>query len=128
MARTNIQDVITRPKIDITNQKVGKSRQVSYNINGESDVKSKTKFLDSESCATEITSGKTKIYKVKTKNGGYLFNPLEVSFNYGLDRLDKLKSQPMFRFTEVNEQAFRNYVQFLQKRHDALLRAAQREI
>jgi hypothetical protein len=117
---------ITRPKDGVVAERA-QPKQINYNANGESDIKRKNKFTDSETCALEITVGRQKIYKVKSKRGGAFFNPLRVSFDYGLDKVDKVKNQPMFKFREVNEVAFKNYVRFLDKRHDTLLKTAERE-
>lgn len=126
--RVNASDLsccITRPKN--AEERPAVDSVVRYNVNGESDESKKTKLSDDKACATKITVGKNTIYKIKTKRGGKLFNPLLSGYGYGLDVPDKTSNRQMFQYREVNQRAFENYIKFLESKYDSYLLAAERE-
>lgn len=122
----DMEAAITRPKTG--DAPVAVNSVVRYNVKGESDENRKTKFSDEQSCATKISVGKNFIYKIKTKRGGKLFNPLQAGYGYGLDIPDKTSNRQMFQYREVTGRSFENYIKFLTTKYDSYLLAAEREV
>lgn len=88
----------------------------------------KGKILDdNEACAVEVTTGRQKVYKVKSRRGGDFYNPLHSGMVYGLHIQDRVNGGLMFKFREVNQRAFECYVKFLQTKYDSFLNMAERE-
>ncbi len=128
--RIRIQDAldsIVHPKP--LEQEISTSTKIiRYNQNGKSDLDRKKKFNDKETCAVQIISGQNKIFKVKAKRGGSLFNPFKTSPTYNLDIPDKTSNNLMFQLKEVNSKAFESYINFLTSGYDSHLFMAEREI
>lgn len=101
---------------------------IKYDSSGKNDKDKKNKISDEDACALSISAGKNKIFKIKRKRGGQLFNPLNVGMLYSLSTIDRLTNEPMFTFQEVSEKAFNIYIEFLNARHESLLLLAEREL
>lgn len=98
---------------------------VRFNSKGRSDANSEHKFSEVEACAQQTNVGRNQIYKVKSRRGGKLFNPLVGGSN--IAAVDKTSNNPMYQFREVNQQAFDAYVKFLKTGYDSYLLNAERE-
>ncbi len=101
---------------------------VRYDTEGKNDKAKKKKLTDQEACALQLTAGKNKIYKIKAKRGNELFNPQRIGMLYSLDMMDRITNDAMFKFKEVTEKAFQNYVSFLQTKQESLLNMAERDV
>lgn len=115
-----------KPTKQVKNDSVGIVRFDKY---GKSDEGQKKKLNDNVTCASMTssgTNGRNRIYRIKSQRGGKFYNPLKDGQHYGLDLQDRTSNDSMFVLREVNENAFRNYIKFLQTRYDSYLSAAER--
>lgn len=117
----DILDSITRP---ISKEKISDASPVSnarYNKKGEID----NKLNDTETVAIkQVLRNKNTSCKVKCRRGGRFFNPLE---SFDIKQKDKTTNENMFKFRDVSEKSFNNYVKFLQTGYDSLLVQSERE-
>lgn len=82
---------------------------------------------DSLACAEVITIDKKTIYKLKAERNGKLFNPLNKTQFYSLGATNRSTQSPLFKFKEVNESGFRDYLSFLQTKQDSFFNLAERK-
>lgn len=104
--------------------------QIKYNINGISDKFLDNKLPETESVAMLFEGTTGLVYKVKMDKSGHIYNPINdgSSFDYGLNKTDKVTKGPKFVYREVNKKTFDLYIKFLQTRYDSWLLAAEREL
>lgn len=99
---------------------------IRYDFRGRNDSGSVKKMQERDACAQVSTNGRNSIYKIKSRRGGKLYNPL-VNGRDDLGSTDKTSNNSKFQFREVNKQAFEAYVKFLQTGYDSHLLSAERE-
>lgn len=82
---------------------------------------------DNLACASVITIDKKTIYKLKAERNGKLFNPLNKTQFYSLASKNRTTQAPLFKFKEVNESGFRDYLNFLLTKQDSFFHLAERK-
>jgi len=130
---TNKKNLTTRNFIDsisviCPNKKQDASSYIRYDKNGKSDLNSKSKLSDDQSCALESISGSRKIFKIKMKKDGSLYDPTKESNSYILDGKNRFDKSDTFVYRSVGEKKFQTYIKFLQTKNNALLLVAEREL
>jgi hypothetical protein len=122
LRQSDLSGAITNPKGETDNRKY-KKQTLYYDVAGSVNGSIK----DDGAAAIETHIGPQRIYKVKTKRGGKLYNPL-TDGKGGLATIDRTSGNTKFDFKEVNAQAFNSYIKFLQTGYDSYLLAAEREV
>lgn len=120
--RITLTDAICHPK-DTVGAKEPVMVTTFYNKNGLVDPKLTT------DTATAVSSSfkNNNTFKVKILKTGEFFNPLKIDRWYDIGKQDKTTNEPLFKMKTVSEKSFKNYIKFLQEKHDSLLILAQRE-
>lgn len=101
-----------------------KSIVVGYSVNAE-EVDP-----DSEECfakKSNMTNGRTAYY-VKTNAKHEIYDPYNLEHTSALERIARRTGNPAYSFTEINEDGFNYYVQYLKNNGKALYRRASREL
>ena len=98
------------------------SISTKYNAKGKQDPN----VTDILCPAIEVRIDRKITYKVKMDSGNHLFDPKNISFGYGLDKVDRHTKLPLFKFRQVNESCFKTYLNYLSKGNVSLLNEAER--
>lgn len=122
---SDLASAITQPKGTYLSNK-GLVEVIRYDFRGRDDQHHKNKISEEQACAQKTIADRNFIYKIKSRRGGKLYNPL-VNGRDGLVAVDKANNNRQFQFREVNRDAFESYVKFLQTGYDSYLLRAERE-